>query len=158
MAVFPTEAIGRKALIDLLKSSNYNALKVADLPEKYDKDNSQEYRRMLLSISKLDPNKRIKDLIAKEFDRLREAIERIEGWEVGQEDFIEKWYISGVHKKRGIIIEYLVNKGGKDSWAVKGEALNLALAGKLHATIVHLKNGTIYLRPEYGKHAFTRVA
>lgn len=158
MAVFPTEAIGRKALIDLLKSSNYNDLKITDLPEKYDKDNAQEYRRMLLSISKLDPNKRIKDLSGKEFDQLREAIERIEGWKVGQEDFIEKWYISGVHKKRGIITEYLVNKGGRDSWVAKEEALNLALEGRLHATIVHLKNGTIYLRPEYGSHAFTRVA
>ena len=158
MAVFPIEAIGRKALIDLLKSSNYNDLKITDLPEKYDKDNAREYRRMLLSISKLDPNKRIKDLSGKEFDQLREAIERIEGWEVGQEDFIEKWYISGVHKKRGIITEYLVNKGSRDSWVVKEEALNLALEGRLHATIVHLKNGTIYLRPEYGSHAFTRVA
>ena len=63
-----------------------------------------------------------------------------------------------VSKKRGIITEYLVNKGGKDSWVVKEEALNLALEGRLHATIVHLKNGTIYLRPEYGSHAFTRVA
>ncbi len=158
MAVFPTEAMGRKALIDLLKSSNYNNLKVTDLPEKYDKDNAQEYRRMLLSISKLDPNKRIKDLTAKEFDQLREAIERIEGWEAGREDFIEKWYISGVHKQRGIITEYLVNKGGKDSWVTKEKALNLALEGRLHATIVHLKNGGIYLRPEYGSHAFTRVA
>ncbi len=33
----------------------------------------------------------------------------------------------------------------------------LALEGRLHATIVHLKNGTMYLRPEYGSHAFTRV-
>jgi hypothetical protein len=113
---------------------------------------------MLLSISKLDPKKRIKDLSGKEFDQLREAIERIEGWEVGQEDFIEKWYISGVHKKRGIITEYLVNKGGRDSWVAKEGALNLALEERLHATIVYLKNGTIYLRPEYGSHAFTRVA
>lgn len=49
MAVFPTEASGRQALIDLLKSSNYNTLRITDLPEKYDKDNAQEYRRMLLS-------------------------------------------------------------------------------------------------------------
>ena len=158
MAVFPTEVSGRQALIDLLKSSNYNTLKITDLPEKYDKDNAQEYRRMLLSISKLDPNKRIKDLNGKEFDQLRGAIERIEGWEVGQEDFIDKWYISGVHKKRGVIVEYLVDKGNKSSWVTKEEAVNLAMEGRLHATIVHLKNGSTYLRPEYGNHPFTRVA
>lgn len=158
MAVFPTEAIGRQALIDLLKSSNYNNFKITDLPEKYDKDNAQEYRRMLLSIYTFDPNKRIKDLIAKEFDQLREAIERIEGWEVGQEDFIEKWHISGVHKKHGVIIEHLVDKRGMSSWIAKEEALKLALEGRLHATIVHLKNGTTYLRPEYGNQPFARVA
>lgn len=94
----------------------------------------------------------------KEFDQLRGTIERIEGWEVGQEDFIEKWYISGVHKKQGVIVEYLVNKGSKASWITKEDAVNLSKAGRLHATIVHLKNGTTYLRPEYGKHPFTRVA
>ena len=158
MAVFPTEESGRQALIDLLKSSNYNTLKIADLPEKYDKNNAQEYRRMLLSISKLDPNMRIKDLNGKEFDQLRGAIERIEGWEVGQEDFIDKWYISGVHKKYGVIVEYLVDKGNKSSWVTKEEAVHLAIEGRLHATIVHLKKGSIYLRPEYGNHPFNRVA
>lgn len=157
MAVFPNETVGRKALIELLKSSNYNTLKITELPEKYDKDNAKEYRRMLLSISKLDPNKRIKDLTVQEFDRLREAIERIEGWKIGKEDFIDKWYISGVHKKRGVIIEYLVDKGNKALWIAKVEALKLAAEGKLHATIVHLKNGTTYLRPEYGNQPFTRV-
>lgn len=154
MAIFPTEAMGRKALIDLIKSSNYHNLKVTELSEKYDKDNAQEYRRMLLSISKLDPDKRIKDLTSNEFDQLRKAVERIEGWEAGREDFIEKWYISGVHKKHGIITEYLIDKKGKDAWIAKKEALKLAEEGRLHATIVHLKNGTTFLRPEYGDHSF----
>ncbi len=157
MAVFPTEEAGRQALIDLLKSSNYNILEVTELPEKYDKDNAQEYRRMLLSISKLDPNKRIKNLSGKEFDQLRAAIERIEGWESGQEDFIEKWYISGVHKKHGVIVEYLVNKGNKTSWVTREEALKFAIMSRLHVTIVHLKNGALYLRPEYGNQSFAQV-
>ena len=32
MAIFATEATGRQALIDLLKSSNYNTLRITDLP------------------------------------------------------------------------------------------------------------------------------
>ena len=157
MAVFPTEEIGRKALTDLLKSSNYNNLKITEFPEKYDKDNAKEYRRMILSISKLDPNTCIKDLKPKEYNQFQEAIERIEGWEAGEEDFIEKWYISGVCKKEGVITEYLINKKGKDVWIAKEDALNLANKGRLHATIVHLKNGTIFLRPEYGS-SFYRIA
>ena len=55
-------------------------------------------------------------------------------------------------------IEYLVDKGNKSSWVTKEEAINLAIEGRLHAIIVHLKNGSSYLRPEYGNHPFTRVA
>src|SRR5258708_2382235 len=106
MAVFPDESTGRKALSDLLKSANFSNMKISEMPEKYDYDNAKEYRRMLLSISKLDPNKRIKDLIPMEFDKLREAVERIEGWKPGKEDFIEKWYITGVRKTHGVISEY----------------------------------------------------
>ena len=154
MAVFPTETMGRDALVDLLKSSNYHNLKITELPEKYDKDNAQEYRRMILSISKLDPNQYIRNLTPIEFDRLREAVERIEGWEVGREDLIEKWYISKVRKTNGVITEYFVNK----SWLSKESALKLAEEGRLHATIVRLKSGATYLRAEYGNQFLTEVS
>ncbi len=157
MAVFPDESTGRKALIDLLKSGNYCNLKIKDLSEKYDKDNAKSYREMILSISKLDPNKKIKDLTLIEFNRLREAIERIEGWIVGKEDFIEKWYISGTHKKRGVIQEYLIQKEEGETWVAKEEAISLAGQGRLHAVIVHRKNGTNFLRPEYGSKPFLLV-
>jgi len=45
MAVFPSEVIGRQALIDLIKSSNYRHLTITEFPEKYDKSNAQEYRK-----------------------------------------------------------------------------------------------------------------
>ncbi len=135
MAVFPTEAIGRKALVDLLKIPKYWKLTITEFPETYDKENAKEYRRMLLSISKLDPKKRICDLTLKEFDQFREAIERIEGWEAGGEDFIEKSYISGVHKKLGVIVEYLIN----EEWLSTKDALRLAMEGKLHAILLPLK-------------------
>ncbi len=157
MAVFPSETIGRQALIDLLKSINFAHLSITQLPEKYDKGNAQEYRRMLFSICKVDPHKIIKNLTEQEFDNLRISIERIEGWKVGQEDFIKKWYISGVHKKRGTITEYLIDKDGKNTWLAKEEALKLAEEGRLLATVVHLKNGTAYLRPKYGNPSFTRL-
>lgn len=100
MAVFPDESTGRTALIALLHSTNYRNLTIGDVSERYDKPNAAEHRRMLLSISKLDPNLRIIDLTGADFSRLREAFERIEGWEPGREDFIERWIIVGVHKKK----------------------------------------------------------
>jgi len=157
MAVFPDESTGRQALIALLKTADYQKLSVSDLPEKYDKHNAMEYRRMLLSISKLDPNKLIKHLSIEEFERLRTAIERIEGWKEGHEDFIDKWYITGVHKKHGIITEYCVNQSGQSNWILKQYAIQLALEGRLHATLVHMKSGTIYLRPEHHNHSFVVI-
>jgi hypothetical protein len=112
---------------------------------------------MLLSISKLDPNKLIKHLSIEEFERLRTAIERIEGWKVGHEDFIDKWYMTGVHKKRGIITEYCVNQSGHSIWILKEDAIQLALEGRVHATIVYMKNGTTYLRLEHHNHSFVVI-
>lgn len=149
MAVFPDEATGRRALVELLKSGNYCELKIRDFTEKYDKDNAKSYLEMLLSISKLDPHKRIKNLTSVEFNRLREAIERIEGWAIGREDFIDKWYISGIHKKHGVIQEYLIKKDNGDVWLAKEEAIRLAEQGRLHAVIVCPKKRSAFLRPEY---------
>ena len=157
MAIFPDEAIGRKALVDLLRSVNYNNLQIKALTEKYDKDNAKSYLEMLLSISKLDQNKRVKDLTSTEFNRLREAIERIEGWTIGREDFIEKWYITGTHKKRGVIQEYLIRKSEGEAWVAKENAVHLAGQGRLHAVIVHRQNGSVFLRPEYGAKPFLLV-
>lgn len=154
MAVFPDASTGRKALSALLKTSEYQKLSVSELPEKYDKHNAADYRRMLLSISKLDPNKLIKNLSNEEFEKLRIAIERIEGWKEGKEDFIDKWYITGVHKKRGVITEYCVNQSGNSIWLVKQNAIQITLEGRLHATIVHMKTGSMYLRPEHHNHSF----
>ncbi len=157
MAVFSDESTGRQALISLLKTADYQKLSVSYLPEKYDKHNAIEYRRMLLSISKLDPNKLIKHLSIEEFERLRMAIERIEGWKEGNEDFIPKWIISGVHKKRGVITEYLVCINQDSRWLPKQEAIKWTLESKLHAILVHMKNGNHYLRPEHGQHSFVAI-
>lgn len=78
----------------------------------------------------------------------------MEKWAVGQEEFIEKWIIAGVRKKRGIIIKYFINNNVEVRWFSKQDAISLATAGKLHATLVHLKNGTTYLRPEHQSNPF----
>jgi hypothetical protein len=46
----------------------------------------------------------------------------------------------------------------KEIWVTKMDAMKLAVEGRLHAVIVHLKNGTHYLRPEYKQKPFETVA
>lgn len=45
-------------------------------------------------------------------------------------------------------------KTGNSNWVIKEEALNLAREGRLHAIIVHMKNGHMFLRPEVGSNPF----
>jgi hypothetical protein len=111
-----------------------------------------------LTNNRLTPDRTIKSLTQEEFEIYWKAIEENEGWETGREDPIPKWIISGVHKKRGIITEYLIVKEQENTWIAKTDAIQLALEQRLHAIVVHLKNGTVYLRPEYGIKAFEIIA
>lgn len=111
----------------------------------------------IISITGFDPERTVKFLNDKEFEIFWKAIERIEKWEVGREDFIEKWYISGVHKKNGVITEYLVQYETKKLWFSKDECIKLAMQNRLHATLVHMKNGNTFLRPEYNQKHFELI-
>lgn len=108
-------------------------------------------------MSNLDPNRKISTLSDEEFERYWKAIEKNETWKIGQEDPIEKWLISGVHKKRGVITEYLVRANKESIWLSKQDAIKLTVEGKLYATVVHLKNGNDYLRPKHGRHGFVII-
>lgn len=56
-----------------------------------------------------------------------------------------------------MIPEYFVKQGSRGNWISKEEAIKLTIEGHLHAIIVHLKNGTNYLRPEYGSKPFELI-
>ena len=114
--------------------------------KRYDEHNPT-YIDDIVAITGFDPERTIKSLNPKEFESFWKAIEFVEKWEAGQEDFIEKWFIAGVHKKRKVIYEYLIEKNKR--WISKAEAVELASVDRLHAIVVHMKNGSAYLRPEY---------
>ena len=57
---------------------------------------------------------------------------------------------------RRIITEYLIAMK-KEVWVPKMDAIKLATEDRVHAVIVHLKNGTYYLRPEYKQKPFGTV-
>ena len=155
-AVYPDPETGHEALVVMLKGSVYSpkTLRAAML---YYEPKKKDYIDIIADKTGLDPERPIKSLNDKEFESFWRAIEFVEDWTEGEEDFIEKWIISGVHKKRGIIFEYFVQKSQRSLWLKKEEAISLGHEGKLHAIIVHLKNGTTYLRPEHGTKPFELI-
>lgn len=152
-AVYPDYETGHEALVVMLKGGVYSPLTLRAAIKRYDQSNPK-YIDDIVAITGFDPERTVKSLNSKEFEKFWKAIEQVEGWKVGREDFIEKWYISAVHKKRGIITEYLVKKSEGLIWVSKINALKLAIEGRLHAVVVHLKTGNTYLRPEFGSKPF----
>jgi hypothetical protein len=155
-AVYPDYETGHEALVVMLGGSVYSPLSLRAAIKRYDSTNPK-YIDSIIEMTKLDPERAIKSLSDREFEMFWKAIEHIEKWIVGREDFIEKWIISGVHKKRGVITEYLIGSGKELAWFSKQEAIDLAREGKLHAVIVYLKTGVHYLRPKYGTKPFELV-
>lgn len=155
-AVYPDYETGHEALLVMLKGSVYSPLSLRAAIKKYDRRNPK-YIDTIVQITNLDPERTIKSLNAREFESFWKAIEFVEKWTVGEEDFIPKWIISGVHKKRGVITEYLVCINKESKWLSKQEAIAWTMEGKLHATLVHMKNGNHYLRPEHGQHSFVII-
>jgi hypothetical protein len=155
-AIYPDYKTGHEALVVMLRGSRYRNLTLLEASQRYVKEDPGHGPK-IAKMSNLDINRKISSLSDEEFERYWKAIEKNESWEVGQEDFIEKEYISGVHKKRGVIVEYLIQSGDKSIWLSKQEAITLTMEGRLHAILVHLKNGHHYLRPEHGQQGFTII-
>lgn len=153
MVVFPTEEVGRDALIARLKSPEFRILTIEKFPSIWDKDNEINYRKFILNKTGLSPERKLETLTKEEFESFRKAIEKMEGWEEGWEEFYEKQYITAVKKKGSTITEYLVQGKEGKKWLTKAEAVILAESGGLHAIVVHTKKGT-YLRPEFHAKAF----
>lgn len=155
-AVYPDYETGHEALVVMLRGSRYRNLTLLEASQRYVKEDPGHGPK-IAKMSNLDPNRKISSLSDKEFERYWKAIEKNESWEVGEEEFIKREYISGVHKKRGVIVEYLIRRDDKSIWLSKQEAIKLAIEGRLHAVLVHLKNSHHYLRPERGQHGFTII-
>jgi len=155
-AVYPDYETGHEALIVMLRGSRYRNLTLLEASVRYVEEDP-DHGPKIAKMSNLDPNRKISSLSDEEFERYWKAIEKNERWEVGEEDFIPKWIISGVHKKRGVITEYLVCINKESIWLPKQEAIKWTMEGKLHAILVHMKNGNHYLRPEHGQHGFVVI-
>lgn len=152
-AVYPDKETGHEALVVMLRGSVYSPKTLRAAMEYYE-SKKKDYIDIIVARTGLDPERTIKSLNDKEFESFWKAIEFVEDWTEGEEEFIPKWIISGVHKKRGVIFEYFVQTPKDSVWFKKEDAISLADQGKLHAIVVHLKQGGAYLRPEYGAKPF----
>jgi hypothetical protein len=155
-AVYPTKEKGHEALVVMLRGSVYS-LKTLRAAMQYYERKKKDYIDIIVARTGLDPERTIKSLTDLEFESFWKAIEFVEKWIEGEEDFIEKWIIAGVHKQRGTIFEYYVRNQHESVWVKKEEAIALATEGRLHAVVVHLKTGTTYLRPEHGAKPFELI-
>ncbi|MFZ4587155.1 MAG: hypothetical protein ACOYMJ_05085 [Candidatus Methylopumilus universalis] len=147
-AVYPDYKTGHEALIVMLSGSRYSPLSLRAAMRRYD-SKKVSYIDEIVKITKFDPERLISSLNDDEFEEFWMAIEYIENWTVGSEDFIEKWVITGVHKNHGVITEYLVKNNSCEHWISKHEAIAMANTGQLHAIFVHMNNRNGYLRPPF---------
>lgn len=155
-AVYPDKETGHEALVIMLRGSVYSP-KTLHAAMKYYEPKKKDYIGIIVARTGLDPERTIKSLNDKEFESFWKAIEFVEDWTEGEEDFIPRGIILGVHKKRKVITEYLVCINKKSTWLSKQDAIKWTMEGKLHAILVHMKNGNHYLRPEHGQHSFVVV-
>lgn len=151
-AVFPSYEIGRATIISLLKSPGYINLSIWDAIPKYSpaKENDVTwYRGIVKQVSKLDLQRKIKDLSPAELDRYVDGIERAEGkFKPGKvikespRGSLRK--ITGVKRnKKRVIVKYHVEGLG---WLSKANAIELTAAGQIDAVIAVSKAGSTYLR------------
>ncbi|MGC1878326.1 MAG: hypothetical protein WA347_05040 [Rhabdochlamydiaceae bacterium] len=162
-AIYPDYVTGRKAQAKRLKEGTmYIDLTLNSFVRKYTgvkagEPDTQEvinYRKAIRFFTKFDMERTIRSLNDEEYEKLLDAMKRHEGWREGKEEYIKVKKVLGIHvNKKRVIFEFLVADSGASTWISKQEAIALAEDGRLHAIIVHGKNGT-YLRPEYYRTRF----
>ena len=155
-AVYPDYETGHEALIVMLRGSKYFHLTLREASILYVKPDPNHIHK-IVKLSKLNADRTIQSLNEKEFEAYWKAIEENEGWIKGKEDPIDRKFITGVHKKNGIIYEYRIQKNGEDIWLLKSNAVAMAKSHQLHAIVIHMKNGSCYLRSEYHTQPFSSL-
>ena len=165
-AVFPDYAAGRKAqAIRLKEGTMYIDLTLNQFVRTYtgvkegvpDTEEVVNYRKAIKFFTKFDMKRTIRSLNAQEYEQLLDAMKKHEGWREGREEFIEVKKVVAVRfGKNHSIAEFLIGDSSESIWISKKEAVALAKAGLLLATVVHAKHQT-YLRPKYHQVPFRQL-
>ena len=103
------------------------------------------YRKILKQVTKLDLKTKIKDLTDEQFLLLCQAVQRVEGFQIGEitVEISRKKILDVKKNKQNLIIQYLIEGYG---WLRKAEAINLVEKDVVDAVIVKRQNGYIFLR------------
>lgn len=155
-AVYPDYQTGHEALVVMLRGTVYSPRTLRKAMFHYDERNLK-YIDITVSKTNLDPERTIKSLNDKEFERFWRAIEETEKWVKGVEEPKPLNHVIGVHKKRGVICEYCIRQKNGDVWLSKPDAIALAQDGTLHVIVVHVSNGNLYLRPVFHEKSFREI-
>lgn len=157
-AIFPDIETGQRARKKLLKGSKYYHLTIKEMAYKYEpesEEKSEAYCKCIESRSKLERTRRLDSLSEEEFDRLLQSMQKCEGWEVGKEKHDPLVRINGVHrgKDRSFQMFQIQDLG----WITKDDAIKIAETSNLCAIIVHMANGSKYLRSRASEPSFSEL-
>ena len=147
--VFSTYEAGFNALKILLKKDFYQNLTIFAAVAQYaptkDKNDVTNYRKILKQVTKLDLKTKIKDLTDEQFLLLCQAVQRVEGFQIGEitVEISRKKILDVKKNKQNLIIQYLIEGYG---WLRKTEAINLVEKDIVDAVIVKRENGYVFLR------------
>lgn len=148
-SVFSSYEAGFRALQTLLKKDFYQVLSLFEAVAKYapakDKNDIKNYRKILVQITNLDLNAKLKNLSESQFLLLCLAVQRVEGFQVGEiiEEAPKKKILDVKKNKENLIVQYLIEGYG---WLSKAEAMNLAKKDIVDAVVVKNQNGYVFLR------------
>lgn len=147
--VFSSYEVGFDALQTLLRKDFYKNLTIFDAVAQYaptiDKNDIKNYRKILVQVTKLDIKTKIKDLTNEQFLLLCLAIQRVEGFNIGEitEELAKKKILDVKKNQDNLIIQYLIEDFG---WLPKAKAINLVEKDVVDAVIVRRQSGYIFLR------------
>lgn len=148
-SVFSSYEAGFKALQTLLKKDFYQNLSLFETVKKYappkDKNDVKNYSKILVQVTKISLDTKLKTLSEAQFLLLCQAVQRVEGFKTGEvtEELPKKKILDVKKNKQNQIIQYLIDGYG---WLRKTEAVNLVEKDIVDAVIVKRQNGYIFLR------------
>jgi hypothetical protein len=149
-AVFPDYETGHGALLDSLKTVHGNKdipslMKVYAPPAE---NQTTKYIAFIRQKTGIRGNKKVRDFSPAEFEKLWQAVEKMEGWGKDKEGLVNehaaKKPVTGIRKnKKGTIKAYQIESYG---WVSKAEGIALTRKGFVDAVVATSPKGNRFLR------------
>ena len=143
LAIFPTDELGRAALIDLLQSK-YGNCSIHEMIYQFappSENPTKKYEAYLHKVTGVADDKKLKNFTPTQFKKVWEAIEHFEKYTVGT--IVEVYPISGVAIIGKNRYQYCLNEG---EWISELECIQLAEKKKVELEVCISKLKTKFLR------------